>query len=175
MLRHIISVSLAITACASLISTQANAATLTMEPVGTLQRNPGDSIQFELALNPDDGKVVQFWDILITFVDGRELSYRGILDRVSPFKIFTTKTILGRLLFDVRQPVKDGRGDFQISVIYWEPPYSSLTKTEGIKGNFHDVQPVPEPVPEPLTIFGTATGLGCGALFKRKFSKKTVA
>jgi hypothetical protein len=30
-------------------------------------------------------------------------------------------------------------------------------------------------VPEPLTIFGTATALGCGVLFKRKSSKKTVS
>ena len=32
-----------------------------------------------------------------------------------------------------------------------------------------------EPVPEPLTIFGTATALGCGVLFKRKSSKKIVS
>lgn len=32
-----------------------------------------------------------------------------------------------------------------------------------------------EPVPEPVTIFGTATALGCGVLFKRKSSKKTVS
>jgi hypothetical protein len=44
--------------------------------------------------------------------------YRGILDPVSPFKLFTTKTILGRLLFDVCQPVKDGMGDLQVAVIY---------------------------------------------------------
>jgi hypothetical protein len=30
-------------------------------------------------------------------------------------------------------------------------------------------------VPEPLTIFGTATALGCGVLFKRKSSKKTLS
>jgi hypothetical protein len=29
-----------------------------------------------------------------------------------------------------------------------------------------------EPVPEPLTIFGSATGLGFAAFFKRKHSKK---
>jgi hypothetical protein len=31
------------------------------------------------------------------------------------------------------------------------------------------------PVPEPLTMFGTATALGCGVLFKRKSSKKTLS
>jgi hypothetical protein len=31
----------------------------------------------------------------------------------------------------------------------------------------------PQPVPEPLTIFGAATALGYGAIFKRKYSKKT--
>jgi len=30
-------------------------------------------------------------------------------------------------------------------------------------------------VPEPLTVFGTATALGCGVLFKRKSSKKTLS
>ncbi len=30
-------------------------------------------------------------------------------------------------------------------------------------------------VPEPLTIFGTATALGCGVLFKRKSSRKTLS
>jgi hypothetical protein len=29
-----------------------------------------------------------------------------------------------------------------------------------------------QPVPEPLTILGTVAGLGCGALFKRKYSQK---
>jgi hypothetical protein len=53
MLRHIISVSLAMTACATLIPTKANAATLTLTPVGSLQRNPGDSIEFILTLNPE--------------------------------------------------------------------------------------------------------------------------
>jgi hypothetical protein len=45
------SVSLAMTACATLIPTKANAATLTVTPVGTLQKNPGESITFIVALN----------------------------------------------------------------------------------------------------------------------------
>jgi hypothetical protein len=45
MLRHIISASLAMTACATLIATKANAVSLTLVPVGILKRNPGDSIQ----------------------------------------------------------------------------------------------------------------------------------
>jgi hypothetical protein len=169
MLRHIISVSLAMITCASLIPTKAKAATLTMEPVGSLQRNRGDLIQFELALDPDDGKEVEFRRIILTFVDRNELSYLDILDPISPFERFTTKTILGRLLFRVREPVKDEKGDLQVAVDYREPPSNSLPKVDVIGGPFYDVQPVPEP----LTMFGAAAALGYGAILKRKYSKKT--
>jgi hypothetical protein len=62
MLRHIMSVSLAMTACATLIPTKANAATLTVTPVGTLQKKPGESITFIVALNqaPSTGNVLRF-------------------------------------------------------------------------------------------------------------------
>jgi hypothetical protein len=169
MLRNIISVGLAMAACASLIPTKVNAATLTMEPVGSLQRNPGDSIQFELALTPISGNEVEVVRIILTYVDESELFYRNILGFVTT--PFTTKTSIGTLLFDVLQPVKDGAGDLQVAVDYRERPISNLPKVDVIGGAFYDV----EPVPEPVTIFGTATALGCGALFKRKSSKKTVS
>jgi hypothetical protein len=171
MLRHIVSVGLAMTACASLIPTKANAATLTMEPVGTLQKNPGDAMEFLLELEPINGNEVELIDIFLTYVDEGELSYRGLLRPLLPNTRFTTKTTLGTLLFAVLQPVKDGRGDVQIAVDYRERPISNLPKVDVIGGAFYDVQPVPEPV----TIFGTATALGCGVLFKRKSSKKTVS
>jgi hypothetical protein len=43
-----------------------------------------------------------------------------------------------------------------------------ITATEPL----FDVVPKTEPVPEPLTIFGTAIGLGCGVLFKRNLLKR---
>ena len=55
MLRHIISVSLAMTACATLIATKANAINFTLTPLDNLQRNPGEDISFILGLDPQNG------------------------------------------------------------------------------------------------------------------------
>jgi hypothetical protein len=56
-------------------------------------------------------------------------------------------------LFNVRAIYRDGE--------------SAVSQLTSIAPGVVDVVPVPEP----LTIFGTATALGCGALFKRKSSK----
>jgi hypothetical protein len=79
--------------------------------------------------------------------------------------------IIARGTFTVLTPVKDGLRDVIATASYDE---------SGPLGNFPELSitrlgPDVVPVPEPLTIFGTATGLGCGVLFKRKSSKKTVS
>jgi hypothetical protein len=171
MLRHIISVSLAMTACASFIPTKANAASLTFLPVGSLQRNPGDSIEFILALNPaphtNTEEVVKFLRFDFTY-DGNELSLFKDPERlVAPNTIVNNTRSIARFTFNVLQPVKDGITDVSALVEFED----DFITTGIITSENLDV----EPVPEPLTIFGTATALGCGVLFKRKSSKKTVS
>src|SRR4028118_1394750 len=80
MLRHIISVSLAMTACATLIPTKANAISFTLTPVGSLQRNPNDSIEFLLKVYPIDPFTgsqdsVKIREVPYVFHDPNELSY----------------------------------------------------------------------------------------------------
>jgi hypothetical protein len=174
MLRHLIPVSLAITACASLIPIKANAAILTLEPAGrNLRRNPGDSIEFVLALNPNSpgssGNEVELQGYRLTY-DDTELSFVRQVDPIQPPIRFSTARILARYIFNVLPGVRrDGNEDVWAIVNYREN--GRATPPHRIGGSAYDVQPVPEP----LTIFGTATALGCGVLFKRKSSKKTVS
>jgi hypothetical protein len=171
MLRHIISVSLAMTACATLIPTKANAVTFTLTPVGSLQRNPGDSIEFLLKVNPigsfGSQDEVTIRGISNFYNDSNELSLPLIVDQVLNTRL-TAITTIARLISNVSQPVKDGQNDVTVQVNY---QLGNSFGTTAVRPTGGDVQPVPEP----LTIFGTAAGLGCGALFKRKFSKKTVS
>jgi hypothetical protein len=90
MLRHIISVSLAMTACTALMPTKVNAAIFTLLPVGSLQRNPGDLIEFTLTFDPseipsNDGKVkIRQVDVTPTY-DGNELSFNPKRSLATPF------------------------------------------------------------------------------------------
>jgi hypothetical protein len=185
MFRHIISVSLAslaMTACASLIPIKANAASITLVmPPGsnTLQKKPGDSLTFLILF---EGAAFRFpADILGYSIDydRTELSLIQIVNQVGLNQRLTEpRTILANYTFEVLESVvKDGEGDISATVNFREPPNFTLPERfESIStGPVYDIEPVPEPVPEPLTIFGTATALGCGALFKRKSSKKTVS
>jgi hypothetical protein len=93
---------------------------------------------------------------------------------VSEDTLITTKTPIFSHLYRIHTPLlKDGIRDVYLGVRYDEQgPLGNFT------GLFVDVYGAdvahPQPVPEPLTIFGTTIGLGCGVLFKRKSSKKTV-
>lgn len=172
MLRHIISVSLAMTACTTLIPTKANAFSFTLTPVGSLQRNPGDSIEFLLKVNPIDPRTGSQSEITIRRIsnfynDPNELSDPEItiFDRFLNTKLTATTTI-ARLISKVGQPVKDGQNDVTVYVSYQE---GNRFGTTGIFPEGGDV----EPVPEPLTMFGTAAALGYGAILKRKYSKNT--
>jgi hypothetical protein len=183
MLRQIVTLSLAMTACATLIPTKVDAATFTYTilPVGSLQRNPGDTIQFSLIIDPSTlntkaGVLIKS----VTFpprFDNNELSFNPLLStRVSNYTATTTATIASLFFTVLPGVVKDGQTD----VIGVDVPFSYEHPELGIVNGIADAANREQtldvqPVPEPLTMFGTAIGLGCGVLFKRKSSKKTVS
>ena len=190
MLRQILSVSLAMTACASLIPTSANAATLTVLPSGEIPKKVNDSIEFSFYFDPiwsdpepgvSSGLLgITLFDLLFDY-DKEELRLRGTVEPI--YGSLRSPYTIARYTFDVLKPIKDGKPDlFNVSISYTEyyrPTGSSNFKTPITFGG--DVVPVPEPsipvlepsttVPEPLTIFGTATALGGVILLKRKSFK----
>lgn len=171
MLRHIISVGLAMTACVALMPTKAKAATLTIIPSGEIPKNPGDLIEFSFVFTPDPGSVVTFRSAGFSR-DPSELS--SALGGGFTFPInglINNETTVLRRTFTVLTPFKDGIRDLTGAVVYREPtsPNEIIISAPGA-----DIVPA-EAVPEPLTIFGTAIGLGCGVLFKQKSSKKAVS
>jgi hypothetical protein len=184
MLRHIISVSLAMTACASLIPTKASAISFTLSPLGSLQRNPGDTISFILRLDPQNDAGLNGVRILEVYrpnvfdsgraYDSNELSSPEVqpLFNFSERRV-TSPTNIAALIFNVTNPIRDGLGDVSATRVRYQigNTITENVTTYGSSNPGLDVQPVPEP----LTIFGTATALGCGVLFKRKSSKKTVS
>jgi hypothetical protein len=176
MLRYIISVTLAMTACATLIPTKANAATLTLVPVGSLKRNPGDSIEFVLKFNPSDiNTTVTIVNVLTPEFDSNELSFdRDRSTSVVSYPVSSTTTIANFFLTVLPGVVKDGNNDFIRAVVNYE-----FTDSKGYVSGTASLVNLPfvdvEPVPEPLTILGAATAIGYGALLKRRSSKKTVS
>jgi len=175
MFRHIVSLSLAMTAYVTLMPTKVNAATFTLTPVGEIQKNSNDSIEFILNLNPAPSTVVKLLGYIIN-IDSTELSASTAGTTVvlgSP--IDSPTTILSRT-FNVLTPVKDGISDFSVTLSYEESESGSSgtpTQFEAFVSGA-DVVPVPEqPVPEPLTMLGAVTALGYGAILKRKYSKNT--
>jgi len=174
MLRHIVSIGLAMTACATFMPTKASAVTLTVTPVGEIPRNPGDSITFIFSLNPAPSSALRFFAFTGPGYDGTELSLRTNESFTVMENTLITNTItVARRTFDVIAPLRDGSSDvFNASVFYRESslpgaPLNPIQFTPFVSGG--DVVPVPEP----LTMFGTAVALGYGAIFKRKYSKKT--
>ena len=160
------------TACATLIPTKVNAATLTIIPGGEIQKKPGDSIEFTFVLTPAPGSVGIFrglgfgWDTTELFLP---LNGGGGDFVLATGSLINNTTTVVRRTFNVLTPVKDGINDIGAFAFYNE--LDSLENSTRIIGaNGPDVVPVT--VPEPLTIFGTATALGCGAFFKRKSFKK---
>jgi len=172
MLRYIISVSLAMTACTTLIPTKANAATLTFLPVGTLQRNPGDSIEFILTLDPSESanpgqvQTAEILDIFLSY-DIKELFL--LTKWQVPFRTIVNKpTTIANFTLKVLNPVKNENGNSDLTAIIGYIGQDEQRYDMNSSNFYYDI----EPVPEPLTIFGTATALGCGAIFKRKSFKK---
>jgi hypothetical protein len=170
MLRHIMSVGLVMTACAAFIPIEAHAATLTITPIGEIPRSPGDSITFYLTVAPSSPSLVTIRGFLLGR-DSSELSSStdGNLP-VSSMQINTQVTF--STVHTVLTPVKDGMRDLWATLLYDQNGRSGTFTNLQVSASAGDVVPVAA-VPEPLTMFGTALGLGCGVLFKRKFSKKT--
>jgi len=182
MLRHIISVSLAMTACATLIATKTNAVNFTLTPLDGVQRNPGDKIEFRLDVNPQ-GSILRFLGFYepIPFnsgngtYDSNELSFRQISPLIDFSQLVGERRFLAVFRFEVINPIRDGESDLAGVQL----GYVNLTNpTEGgfrfVTIPTFDVQPVRQ-VPEPLTIFGAAAALGYGAILKRQSSKKTIS
>jgi hypothetical protein len=187
MLRRILPLSLAMTACAALIPTKVNAVTLTIDstPRGSfreIRARPGDLITFtyRVILNNTTNHIVPRG--LFSDFDTTELSRFAALQLLvplgrridyipGPIPTSTTTVSIATLRLRVDNPVKDTRPDVWGTLYFDEETSASSEILTGLnlEGNGSDV------VPEPLTIFGTAIGLGCGVLFKRKSSKKTVS
>ena len=176
MLRHIISVSLAMATCATFIPTKVSAASLTVTPIGTLQKQRGESITFRFSFNPapENGAI----KLLNFSYDNSELSFDPTQSIINFISIRDTETIVEivntqnivNLVFDVLQPRKDGQSDLFDAFAWYQIGNSDSRTTLVADGSF-DV----EPVPEPLTMLGAAAALGYGAILKRKSSKKTVS
>jgi len=185
MLRQIVSLSLAMTACVTFVSTKANAATLTVLPSGEIPKKVNDSIEFIFNFDPGEPASTKYlgtslFDLLFDY-DKDELRLRGTIEPISGSLRFPYT--IARYTFDVLKPIKDGKPDLFNARISYTEYYSTATiynlTTPITFGG--DVVPVPEPsipvpepstsVPEPLTIFGTATALGGVILLKRKSFK----
>jgi len=165
MLRHIMSIGLAMTACATFIPIKANAATLTVTPVGSILKRTNDSIDFSYLFAPTPGTTATLL-ALFEFRDADELSSPTGGTFVPGTNVTTVITFTSN--FTVLEPVRDGIRDVWVQLIYRDTDDPTTPKI--LFGSGGDVVPVPEP----LTLFGTATALGCGVLFKQKSSKKRV-
>jgi hypothetical protein len=155
--------------------TKANAATLTVIPVGEIQKKPGESIEFIFAFDPTPsfGYIVRFITLDFSF-DQSELSERADERFTLPINTaINNTTTVARRRFDVIRPIKDGSADlFNARVTYNLGGAVRDSVTLSVSGG--DVVPVPEQgVPEPLTMLGAAAALGYGAILKRKFSENT--
>jgi hypothetical protein len=180
MLRHLISVSLAIAACASLIPTKANAINFTLTPLGSLQRSPGSEISFIIRLDPENELLQVYTGPEIGIYDSNELFFERtelLFDFISPIYF---PTDIATLVFKVIKPIKDGRPDVSARVNYWRRSdvsnpdlfvLRSILLSDNSSNSSLDVQPVPKPIPEPITIFGSGMGLGVGVLFKKMFKE----
>jgi hypothetical protein len=162
------------TACAAFMPTKASAATLRIAPRNEIAAKPGDLIDFIFSVRPETGSEFVLPTKLDANFDTSEL------EEVTPLQFLFSLNL--PLTFDrplaswrlrVKNPVKDGIPDVSGTLFYDEKTLvlPEISTGLSIPASGADVVPVPEP----LTIFGTAIGLGCGVLFKRKSFKKTVS
>jgi hypothetical protein len=182
MLRQIVSVSLAMTACAIFIPTKANALSLTFAPIGELPKQPGDFITFTISVDPKPYNEVTFTALhRVEGYDGyewddEELDFDNIKMLATTYQTFSQPGSIAEVTFKARNNLKkDGKKDFfNVAAVFDIIELGAvgvIAKTDGSDEKIVDIVPVPEP----LTIFGAATALGYGAIFKRKSSKKTVS
>ena len=172
MLRHIVSVGLAITAYVTFMPTKASAATLTVTTVtvGETQAIPGDFITFIYEFTPSTPVML----VATAFgYDSKELSFVAQFPN-PPVPLFTiiNEPITISRIYKVLTDLKDGQSDTAGTIYYNDlDQFGNIIGLNSSTTLGDDIVPIPEP----LTIFGTATALGWGVLFKRKSSKKTVS
>jgi hypothetical protein len=184
MLRQIVSVSLAMTACVVLTPTKVKAARFIFTPIGEQAVAPDQStlIPFAISFDPRPftvtfrGFVGEGFDF-----DGSELSHSGtsLVENIVGTTFSNTKDIATITMRTLSALEKDGKADF-FSVtgnfdIQGGEQGKTYTSAEDPEEPFFEVVPIlkAEPVPEPLTMLGAATALGYGAILKRQSSKKT--
>jgi hypothetical protein len=181
MLRHIISVSLAMTTCATLVATKANAINFTLTPIDNLQRNSGEGISFVLRVDPQNdgglnGVKIEYiyqpsiFNSAVGIYDFTELSFVEVFPLINLSQPVTYPRDIAAFVFNVNNPIKDGETDLTgVKVDY---RINNVFDSAFVVSNQTlDVQPVPEP----LTMLGAAAALGYGAILKRKYSKKIEA
>jgi hypothetical protein len=171
MLRHIVSVSLAMTACATLIPTKANAFIFTLTPLDNLQKNRGEQISFILRVDPQNDSIVipRIYNPSIFNYDLNELAFSRTQPLIDLSEPVTRPRNIAAFIFDVINPIKDGQTDLRSVTVDYRIKSGDGSLEVGNNTLTLDV----EPVPEPLTMFGTAAALGYGAILKRKYSKNT--
>jgi len=175
MLRHIVSVGLAITAYVTFMPTKASAATLTVTTVTVdeIQAIPNDFLTFTYEFTPSTP--VRLVATAFGF-DPQELSFVAQFPNPSiPIFTIINEPITISRMYKVLTPVKDGQSDTFGTIYYGN--LDQFGNFIGISSNTTlgaDIVPVPqEPVPEPLTMLGAAAALGYGVMLKRKYSKNT--
>jgi hypothetical protein len=146
MLRHIISLILAMTACAILISAKRSAVILTIQPGGELPRRPGDTIEFIFKFPAPSAPVIfKSFDFM---GDAYELAL--VRDKgytIAKNTVINTAIIVATRIFTVRTPVKDkgaGRSDVIAQVVYEQPGPSGTPVKLVASGGSGDVVPVPK-------------------------------
>jgi hypothetical protein len=161
------------TACATIIPTKVNAATLTAIPSGEITKRPGELIEYNFVFTPTLNRVATLRGFFREF-DDSELSP---LDPMNPFELLVSlgdsinnTTTIVRGTFTVDTPVEGGIRDAFIRILYEEED-SAGRKFTGLTLSATGADVVP--VPEPLTMFGAAAALGYGAILKRRSSKNT--
>jgi len=169
MLRHIVSVGLAITAYVTFMPTKASAATLTVTTitVGEIQAMPDELLTFTYEFTPSTP--VRLVATAFGF-DPDELSFVAEFPN-PPVPIFTiiNEPITISRIYKVLTPVKDGLNDTSGTIYYDDlDPFGNSIGLSSQVSVGEDIVPVPEP----LTMLGAAAALGYGAILKRKYSKK---
>jgi hypothetical protein len=152
--------------------TKANAATLTVTTVsvGEAQAMPGEFLTFNYEFTPSTP--VRLVATAFGF-NPQELSFVAELPN-PPIPIFTiiNEPITISRIYKVLTPIEDGQSDTSGTIYYNDlDEFGNIIGLSSSTTLGDDIVPVPEP----LTIFGTATAVGCGVLFKRKSSKKTAS
>jgi hypothetical protein len=120
---------------------------------------------------PGDGLEFQLRDNNISFLLRFLYPDSTVLNSLSLRDIFLQKAVASQVS---ELPLSPGDGFSTLFTLLAVTDYSSGLVIQD--GTFYGSDFVTSTtVPEPLTMFGTATALGCGVLFKRKSSKKTVS